>query len=201
MGGDRLCLSLECERLDLLHLDRVAHERERRRAEQDLAGLRRLLEPGGDVDGVARRQPLLGACDHLAGVDADPSLDVELGKRIAHLRRRTHRPQRVVLVRDRHAEHGHHGVSDELLHRAAVRLDNSLHPLEVPRQQRPQQPLDPSDSPRAVEPVTSQNSTVTVFRNSRAGAAVENGAAQWGQNWKSPSLSRPQLAQTTRRRG
>jgi hypothetical protein len=34
------------------------------------------------------------------------------------------------------------------------------------------------DSPSAVEPVTSQNSTVTVFRCSREGAVVANGAAQ-----------------------
>ena len=39
-------------------------------ADQDLVRLRRLLETGGDVDGVARRQPLLGAGDDLTGVDA-----------------------------------------------------------------------------------------------------------------------------------
>ena len=135
VGGDRLALPFERERLDLLHLDRVAHERERRRTKQDVAGLRRLLESGSDVDRVSRREPLLRARDHLPGVDADPGLDLELGQRVAHLGRRPHRPQRVVLVRDRHAEHRHHRVADELLHRPAVALDDRLHPLEVAGEQ------------------------------------------------------------------
>ena len=65
-------------------------------------------------------------------------LDPELRQRVPHLHRRPARPQRVVLVHDRHAEHRHHRVADELLHRAAVRLDDRLHPLEVAGQQRPQ---------------------------------------------------------------
>ena len=60
------------------------------------------------------------------------------GQRVAHLDRRPHRPQRVVLVHDRHAEHGHHRVADELLDGAAVALDDRLHPLEVAREQRAQ---------------------------------------------------------------
>ena len=60
------------------------------------------------------------------------------GKRVAHLDRRPQRTQRVVLVHDRHAEHGHHRVADELLHRAAVPLDDRLHPLEVAGEQRAQ---------------------------------------------------------------
>ena len=64
--------------------------------------------------------------------------DAELRQRVAHLDRRSAGAQRVVLVRRRDAEHRHHRVADELLHRAAVRLDDRLHPLEVARQQRPQ---------------------------------------------------------------
>ena len=60
------------------------------------------------------------------------------GERLPHLHRRPAGPQRVVLVHHRHPEHRHHRVADELLHRAAVRLDDPLHPLEIPRQQRPQ---------------------------------------------------------------
>jgi len=41
-------------------------------------------------------------------------------------------------VRDRHSEDGHDRVADELLHCPAVRLDDLLHPLEVPRQDRSQ---------------------------------------------------------------
>jgi hypothetical protein len=62
-------------------------------------------------------------------------VDVELGQRVAHLGRRTHGPQRVVLVRDRHAEHRHHRVADELLHATAVPLDDCLHALEVAGEQ------------------------------------------------------------------
>src|ERR1044072_8192266 len=50
-------------------------------------------------------------------------------------------------------------------------------------------------SPIAVEPVRSQNSTVTTFRTSRAGTAAR-AAPQLGQNPKSSGLSRPQAAQT-----
>jgi len=39
------------------------------------------------------------------------------------------------LVRHWDAEHGHHGVTDEFLDRAAVRLDDPLHPHEVAREQ------------------------------------------------------------------
>ena len=82
------------KRLDGLGLDCVARQAKRRLAEQDLPRLRCLLEPRRDVDGVPGRQPLLGARDDLAGVDADPALDAELGKREAQLRRRPQRAQR-----------------------------------------------------------------------------------------------------------
>ena len=65
------------------------------------------------------------ADDHLSGVDAGPRLEgdavaaaellVELGQRAAHVVRRTHRAQRVVLAHRRHAEDGHHRIADELL--------------------------------------------------------------------------------------
>jgi hypothetical protein len=98
----------------------------------------RLLQARGDVDGIARRQPLLGARDDLARADTDSPLDPELREPVAHLHRRPQGPQRVVLVYGRHAEHRHHRVADELLDRAAVTFDDRLHPLEVARQQRPQ---------------------------------------------------------------
>ena len=137
-GGNRLGLALQLEGLDRLDLGRVSDERERRLSDQHLARLRRLLQPRRDVDRIAGRQPLLGPRHHLAGHDADPSLEPELGQRVPHLHGRTHRAQRVVLVQHRHAEHGHHGVADELLHGAAVPLDDRLHPLEVAREQRAQ---------------------------------------------------------------
>ncbi len=70
---------------------------------------------------------------------AEASLEVVVQalQPIAHLRGRTERTQRVVLVRDRHPEHGEHGVADELLHRAAVPLDRRAHGVEVAEHQIP----------------------------------------------------------------
>ena len=135
VGGDRLGLALQLERLDRLGVDRVADEPERRLPDQDLAGLGRLLEPRRDVDGVAGGEPLLGSGHDLARVDADAGLDAQLGQRVAHLDRRAARPKRIVLVHLRNAEHGHDRVADELLHRPAVRLDDALHALEVAGEQ------------------------------------------------------------------
>ena len=139
VGGNRLGLALQLERLDRLDLDRVA-----RRARASA------LRPAP--------RPARAACSSRAAtftaspVASRSSVPVttspvmtpirpsqpELGQRVAHLDRRPHGAQRVVLVQHRHAEHGHHGVADELLHAAAVPLDDRLHPLEVAREQRTQ---------------------------------------------------------------
>ena len=136
VGGHALGLALQLERLDRLGLDRVAHERVGELAEQRLLRRRGLLEPGGDVDRVAGREPLVAgglAGDDLAGVDAGADrhrdavvaleLDVQRVEPGAHVERRADGPQGVVLVRLRHPEHGHDGVADELLDRPAVALD------------------------------------------------------------------------------
>jgi hypothetical protein len=128
---DRLSLSLHLERIDRLCLDRLADELESRLANEDLARLGSLLQASSDVDGIPGRKALLRAGDDLAGVEADAGLDSELGQRVAHLDGCSHRTERIVLVHLGGAEHGHHGVSDELLHCPAVRLDDSLHALEV----------------------------------------------------------------------
>jgi hypothetical protein len=128
---DRIGLALELEPRDGLRLDRVADELQRRLADQDFAGLRRLLEAGGNVDGVAGGQALLGPGHDLSRVHADPGLDAELGQSVAHLDRGAARAQRVVLVYLWDAEDGHDRVTDELLHCPAVRLDDPFHPLEV----------------------------------------------------------------------
>ena len=135
---NRLALPLQRQRLYALGRDSVAREREGLGADQDLARSRGLLQPGGDIDRIAGREPLGGAGDDLAGGDADPAVDPELGEGVSHLDRCPAGAKRVVLVQHGHAEHRHHRVADELLDRAAVRLDDSLHPLEVPREQRPQ---------------------------------------------------------------
>src|SRR5581483_5436672 len=94
-------LPLELERLDRLDLDRVARERERLRTEQDLARRRRLLQARGDVDRVAGGEAFPGAGHNLAGMDAEPRLDAEVGQRVAHFGSGSHRTDRVVLVDDR----------------------------------------------------------------------------------------------------
>ena len=60
--------------------------------------------------------------DRLAGVDRRPHREVEAGVFLVQLGDRLEDPQRrpdgplgVVLVRDRRAKDGHHGVADELL--------------------------------------------------------------------------------------
>jgi hypothetical protein len=135
VGGNRLGFALQVERLDLLDIDRVADERERRFANQHLARRRGLLQPSGHVDRVAGRQTFFGAGHHLAAGEPDPGLEAELRQRLAHLCRRPHGAQRVVFMEHRYPEHGHHRVADELLHSPAVALDDPLHPLEVAGQQ------------------------------------------------------------------
>ena len=123
--------------------DGVPHERQRRGADQDLARRRRLLEPGRDVDGIARDERLALAGHDLAGVDArakrerDRQLLAERRQPLADLRHRAHGPQRIVLVRDRDAEHRHRRVADELLHRAAVPLHDQPDLLEVAAHRAP----------------------------------------------------------------
>ena len=82
---------------------------------------------------------------------------------------RAHRPEGVVLVHDRDAEDGQHGVADELLHRPAVALDHRLRRFEV-ASERGAQALRIEALAERVEPVTSHWSTVTVLRCSRAAA-------------------------------
>ena len=135
VGGNRLGLALQLERLQLFDVDRAADERERRCSNQHLGWRRGLLQPRGHVDRVTRRQTFFGAGHHLAAGEPDPGLEAELGQRVAHLCRRPHGAQRVVLVEHGYPEHGHHRVADELLHRPAVPLDDLLHPLEVTREQ------------------------------------------------------------------
>ena len=142
VGRDRLGLALQGQRLDRLDLDGILGQLQRRVADQDLARLGGLLEPGGEVDRVTGGQALRRAGDDLAGRHADAPLDAQLRERVAHLDRRAQRPERVVLVHDRHAEHRHHRVADELLDAAAVALDDALHPLEIAGEQPRAAPPD-----------------------------------------------------------
>jgi len=107
-------------------------------ADEHLSAPGSLLEPFGKDDRGAGHESFSGpACDHLAGVNADPDHEPFVDRRygLADLDRCADRPQRVVLVRPRHAEHGHHRVSDELLHDTAVALGRRPRRREVPLQQ------------------------------------------------------------------
>ena len=165
-GVDRLAV-LERARPARLDDDRVAHEPVRRLPDQDLVRRRRLLEALGDVDGLSGDEQMslrVVAGDHLAGVDADPvgqadaptrfELAVEDGECVAHLDRRPHRAQRVVLVEDRHAEHRHDRVADVLLHDPAVPSDDGAQLAEVAREQVPERfRIEGEAEPRGVDDV------------------------------------------------
>jgi hypothetical protein len=133
----RLGLALHHERRQLHNLDRRSYESERLLSDQHLSRRGRLLEPRRDVDRIARREPFRRPGHDLPAVHADPALHAERGNRIADLDRRTAGAKRIVLVQDRYPEDGHHRVADELLHRAAVALDDRADRVEVPREQRP----------------------------------------------------------------
>ena len=136
--------------LDLVRAGVLVDDRRLGRAAGDVidehaAGRRDALQPRGGVDGVAEHGAL--AVDAaLHGGPAGQHADAELEARKAHLlterrngarqrQRGTHRPLRIVLVRDRRAPDGHDGVADELLDRPAEALDQAPAALEVAAEQ------------------------------------------------------------------
>ena len=66
---------------------------------------------------------------------SSPDLPPEVADGVDEVEGRPHRPLGVVLVGDRRAPDGHHGVADELLDRAAVALDDLAAQVEVARQE------------------------------------------------------------------
>jgi hypothetical protein len=155
--------------------------------------MRRLLEACGNVHGVPRRKPLLGPGDHFAGGNADSPLDAELRNRGLHLDGGANRSQCVVLMDGRNAEHRHNRIADELLDRAAVPLDDRLHPLEIPGEERPQrfgvEPLAELCRPGDVTEEDGDDLPLLARR------PATSEVPQCGQKEKSPALSRPQLVQ------
>jgi hypothetical protein len=118
-------------------------------AEQHLARLSQLLDVRGHAYCGARDiQVLPGRRDHndLARVDGDADREPQVPLGLGHLGQlgdgvsradgRARGAQGVVLVQLRRAEDRHHRVADELLHRAAVRLDRAPYRVEVTRHQR-----------------------------------------------------------------
>jgi hypothetical protein len=123
--GDRLLPAAQLERADLLQLDAAAHETGGAGADEDLARAGLLLEPRGEVDGLARGERRLRVVvgDDLAGLDPDPRLEPQLANPLQRREARAHGALCVVLVRQRHAERGHHRVAGELLDDPTVRDD------------------------------------------------------------------------------
>ena len=109
-------------------------------ADEDRARRGHALEARRGVDDVAGDQTLVGRTDghrRLAGQDSGPRLEpgTERADAVDEVERGADRAFGVVVVRDRRAPDGHHGVADELLDRAAVAADDLLAMLEVARQE------------------------------------------------------------------
>ena len=116
------------------------------------------------IDRIAGRQPLIGAGHHLPGVHAGADahrgaevglqFPVELCDVCAQPGCGAYRPQRIVLMQHRDTENGHHRVSDELLHRAAMMFDNAAGSIEIPPHDLPEalriQQLPQSRQPRHI---------------------------------------------------
>ena len=103
-----------------LYNDGVAYQPMGRLSNQDFVGRRGLLETLGNTHGLAGEKSMslpVVAGNDLPGVDANPmsqlnaptrfKLVVEYRECVAHLDGGAHRPQGVILVKHRHAKHGH----------------------------------------------------------------------------------------------
>ena len=144
IGGHRLGLALELERLHFLRLDRVLDQAVRLLSEEDLHRRSVLFEARGDVHGVAGHEPMSDAHvtgHHLAGVHARPVLEpdavdlletgVDANELFLHLGGGPDRAERVVLVELRQPEDRHDRVSDVLLDGPTVLLQHGAHRVEV----------------------------------------------------------------------
>ena len=134
---------LQLDRADVLDLDATERQPVRRRAEQELARLCRLLEASRQRHRLAGRERRLGVVgDDLARLDADARLELQLLDRVEDREPGTDPALGVVLVRLRDTESGHDGIAGELLDDPAVRghavrdaveerLDTPPHDLRV----------------------------------------------------------------------
>jgi hypothetical protein len=141
-----LGLPLQVERGKVLRLDRLANEVVCGLADEDLPRSGCALEPRSGVSRVARDEVAVPGqpsarhrpgSDPRAGVDLEAAAFLEVGvhtlEAFAHRQSGPACPQRVVLVRLGHPEDGHERIADELLHPAAVLVDDRLHRLVVGR--------------------------------------------------------------------
>ena len=140
VDAQRLGLALDLERRQRLDIEQAAHVAVGVVGDQDAADGRRVLQPAGDIDGIAHGRELRRGADvadqHRAGVDADAHrqrhvvLPAESGQR--GLQRqggaaglvRGH--PRAPCVR---APEGHHGIADVFVDDAAARGDLAVERL------------------------------------------------------------------------
>src|SRR5439155_12139188 len=98
-GPDGLRHALQLDRAEVLDLDATQRQPVRGRAEQELAGLGRLLEPRGQRNRLSRGERRLAVLGNdLARLDADPRLELELFDRVEDRQPGADRPLGVVLV-------------------------------------------------------------------------------------------------------
>ena len=130
--------------LDRFGVDHVAHEVVGRSRDQDLEGRGILLHRRGDHHRVAGQDVLADAGlaeGDLAGGDPGPDDQADVpglfepvvqgGQRALGLRGRFDRAQGVVIVTHREPEDGDDRVADDLLDRAAMRLEDQPHLIEI----------------------------------------------------------------------
>ena len=142
---DWFALPLHAEAMPRAEFRGVLDQRVGRSPDQDLSRPGGLLQPLGEVHGVAgdERRTRPGVAGHdLTRVDSDPALeldapgrlqlDVQFHQLAPHRLSGPHCPERVVLVHRGNAEDGHHLVATESLNDAAVALHDRLHLIEVP---------------------------------------------------------------------
>ncbi len=144
--GERLGLALDLHRVERLVVEEVACEPVRALAHQDPADRGHPLQPGSGVHDVPDRDALRGWLradrdDGDARLDPDPHGEREVVVGLVELldhggdaEGAEDRSLRVVLVRDRGAEHGHHRVADELLDGAAEPFDLAPDPSVIRRE-------------------------------------------------------------------
>jgi hypothetical protein len=134
---DWLLLPLDFQRLELVDADRVPRQPIGDSTDENLPGGGALLEPLCHVDRVSRYEcftPARIPGDDFPAVDTgaegDPNTEValELGVQadqfVVELHGSSNCPERIVFVHLGNAEHGHHGVADELLDGATMMFED-----------------------------------------------------------------------------
>ena len=164
--------ALQIQRLERLDLNRVADQPERFLTQDDLPRQRHLFQTSRHIDGIPDRQVLALAHQHRPGVHpcAEPQLHPDLLSQLLATRSRISAAARTARNASssrttRDPEHRHHRVPDELLDASRHAARSSRASPAKYRLITPRRTSGSSSSPKAVDPVTSQNSAVTTLRD------------------------------------